>query len=73
VQFALLIDLHALDAVDVACELGQQVGEALLASFEVLGRRAPKSQTRLTRFLEASPMFFREQIALERLIASAAE
>src|SRR2546427_9016589 len=72
-QYALLVDGHVLDAVNVSCELCEQPVQMLTSPFEVLSRRASESQARLVSFLELGPVLFRQQIAFERLVATAAE
>src|SRR5216683_6041068 len=72
-QFTLLVDGHVLDAVNVSGELCEQPVEMLTSPVEVLSRRASKSQTRPARFLELGPVLFRQQIAFERLVTTAAE
>src|SRR5438105_3210461 len=72
-QFTLLIDGHALEAFNVTCELCHQFVEPLASTFEVVSRDASKSQACLVRLLELAPVLFRQQIALERLVATATE
>jgi hypothetical protein len=73
VRFTLLVDGDALDAFNLSCELSQQFVETPASTFEVVSCRASESQACLARVLELAPVLFRQEIALERLVATATE
>ena len=72
-QLTVLIDVDVLEAFDVLGELRQQFCQVKTSGVEVFGGGASEREPSLPGVLEFSPMFSAQQVALERLIATAAD